>query len=38
MELQQPFCNHEVAKVDKVKNGEQASRKTEQEDRANVGS
>ena len=37
MELQQLFCNHEVAKVDKVKNGQQGPRKTEQEDRSSVG-
>lgn len=37
MELQQLFCNHEVAKVDKVKNGQQGPRKTKQEDRSSVG-
>ena len=33
----QLFWNHEVAKVDKVKNGQQGPRKTEQEDRSSVG-
>lgn len=36
MELQQLFCNHEVAKVDKVKNGQQGPRKAKQEDRSSV--
>lgn len=35
--VQQLFWNHEVAKVDKVKNGQQGPRKTEQEDRSSVG-